>query len=370
MPFLRGSPRRRGELTLTPFLEVRRLWHRYASSDWTLQDIDFSLEAGQLLGLLGPSGCGKTTLLRLIAGFERPSQGVIALAGRELSSPSRWLAPERRQVGMLFQDYALFPHLDAWQNACFGLSAGADRNRVHWLLELLGLQGLDKRFPHELSGGQRQRLALVRALAPQPQVLLLDEPFSNLDVDVRLRLRAELPRVLKECGVTALMVTHDPEEALAICDQVAVLSGGYWHQCAPPQQLVAQPATAFVATFVLQANVLSRDVLGGLTSVVQQRACDQLQAGATSSWLVRQEDLQLSADASGPAQVLSREFLGYEWLYVIDVDGQRLRLRVGLEQDLSPGSRCRLNLREGWQPQLIPDSVLGSGAVSPPVPAA
>ena len=166
------------------------------------------------------------------------------------------------------------------------------------------------------------------------------------------------------------MVTHAPEEALAICDQVAVLSGGYWHQCAPPQQLVAKPATAFVATFVLQANVLSRDALRGLTTVGQQRACDQMQAGSTSSWLVRQEDLQLSADASGPAKVLSREFLGYEWLYVIDVDGQRLRLRVGLEHDLSPGSPCRLNLREGWQPQLIPDSVLGSGAASPPVPTA
>ena len=224
---------------------------------------------------------------------------------------------------MLFQDYALFPHLTAWQNACFGLKPGADRSRARWLLDLLGLQGLEQRYPHELSGGQRQRLALVRALAPQPQLLLLDEPFSNLDVDVRLRLRAELPRVLKECGVTALMVTHDPEEALAICDQVAVLSGGYWHQCAPPQQLVAQPATAFVATFVLQANVLSRDALGGLTSVNQQRACDQMQAGSDSSWLVRQEDLQLSSASSGQAQVLSREFLGYEWLYVIDVDGQR-----------------------------------------------
>ena len=234
MPFLCGHSGRRSELTLAPFLEVQELWHRYGSSSWTLQNIDFSLESGQLLGLLGPSGCGKTTLLRLIAGFERPSQGLISIAGREVASTRRWLAPERRQVGMLFQDYALFPHLTAWQNACFGLKAGADRGRAQWLLDLLGLQGLEQRYPHELSGGQRQRLALVRALAPQPQLLLLDEPFSNLDVDVRLRLRAELPRVLKQCGVTALMVTHDPEEALAICDQVAVLSGGHWHQCALP----------------------------------------------------------------------------------------------------------------------------------------
>lgn len=370
MPFLCGNSRRRSGLTLAPFLEVQELWHRYGSSSWTLQNIDFSLESGQLLGLLGPSGCGKTTLLRLIAGFERPSQGSISIAGREVASTRRWLAPERRQVGMLFQDYALFPHLTAWQNACFGLKPGADRSRARWLLDLLGLQGLEQRYPHELSGGQRQRLALVRALAPQPQLLLLDEPFSNLDVDVRLRLRAELPRVLKECGVTALMVTHDPEEALAICDQVAVLSGGYWHQCAPPQQLVAQPATAFVATFVLQANVLSCEVLRGLTSLNQQQACDQMQAGSDSCWLVRQEDLQLSSAASGQAQVISREFLGYEWLYVIDVDGQRLRLRVGLDQDVAPGSPCQISLRDGWQPQLIPDSVLGPTAASPPVPAA
>ena len=330
---------------MAPFLEVQELWHRYGSSSWTLQNIDFSLESGQLLGLLGPSGCGKTTLLRLIAGFERPSQGLISIAGSEVASTRRWLAPERRQVGMLFQDYALFPHLTAWQNACFGLKPGADRGRARWLLDLLGLQDLEQRYPHELSGGQRQRLALVRALAP-------------------------LPRVLKECGVTALMVTHDPEEALAICDQVAVLSGGYWHQCAPPQQLVAQPATAFVATFVLQANVLSREVLRGLTSMNQQQACDQMQAGSDSCWLVRQEDLQLSSASSGQAQVISREFLGYEWLYVIDVDGQRLRLRVGLEQDVAPGSPCQISLRDGWLPQLIPDSVLGPTAASPPVPAA
>ena len=134
---------------MAPFLEVQELWHRYGSSSWTLQNIDFSLESGQLLGLLGPSGCGKTTLLRLIAGFERPSQGSISIAGREVASTRRWLAPERRQVGMLFQDYALFPHLTAWQNACFGLKPGADRSRARWLLDLLGLQGLEQRYPHE-----------------------------------------------------------------------------------------------------------------------------------------------------------------------------------------------------------------------------
>ena len=370
MPFLRGNSGRRSGLTLAPFLEVKELWHRYASSDWTLQNIDFSLETGQLLGLLGPSGCGKTTLLRLIAGFERPSQGLIAIAGREVASPRRWLAPERRQVGMLFQDYALFPHLTAWQNACFGLKPNADRGRAQWLLELLGLKGLEQRYPHELSGGQRQRLALVRALVPQPQLLLLDEPFSNLDVDVRLRLRAELPRVLKECGVTALMVTHDPEEAMAICDQVAVLCDGLWHQCAPPQQLVAEPATSFVARFVLQANVLQRHDLCRLLSAQQHHLLEGSDDAQQASWLIRQDDLCLRSDLDGQAHVLSREFLGYEWLYLIELDGLRLRLRVGLANDIPPGSRCALNLRADWHPQLIDDSAWESAAASPPIPAA
>ena len=176
-------------------VEVRGLWHRYrsANSDWTLQGIDLTLEPGELVGLLGPSGCGKTTLLRLIAGFEVPSLGEVRMHGQPVATAQRWLPPERRGVGMVFQDYALFPHLTAWDNTCFGLRPGQDTSRAAWLLELLGLERLTKRYPHELSGGQRQRLALARALAPAPGVVLLDEPFSNLDVEVRLRLRSELP---------------------------------------------------------------------------------------------------------------------------------------------------------------------------------
>ena len=239
-------------------VELDGLWHRYGGSDeaWTLKDINLQLKTGELVGLLGPSGCGKTTLLRLIAGFEHPSQGVVRLHGNDVASSRLSLAPERRGVGMVFQDYALFPHLNAWDNTCFGLRRGQDTSRASWLLELLGLIDLKRRYPHELSGGQRQRLALARALAPAPSVLLLDEPFSNLDVEVRLRLRSELPGVLSACGASGLLVTHDPEEALAICGRVAILRDGHLHQCATPRELVEVPATPFVGRFVLQRNVL------------------------------------------------------------------------------------------------------------------
>ena len=234
-------------------VELRDLWHRFdgAGQSWTLKGIDLKLAAGELLGLLGPSGCGKTTLLRLIAGFERPSRGSVHLQQGLVAGDGRWVPPERRGVGMVFQDYALFPHLSAWRNACFGLRPGQDVSRARWLLELLGLADLEERFPHQLSGGQRQRLALARALAPAPAVVLMDEPLSNLDVEVRLRLRGELTSVLKLCGASGLIVTHDPGEALAICDRVAVMKDGRFDQCWPT--IVRTTLLLWVALFCGQS---------------------------------------------------------------------------------------------------------------------
>jgi len=360
-----------------PQLQLRDVWHRYAagngtassntnangdSGGWTLRQIDLTLQRGELVGLLGPSGCGKTTLLRLVAGFERPARGSVWLGGRQVAGPQQWLPAERRGVGMVFQDYALFPHLDAWQNACFGLRRGHDLNRVRWLLELLGLEGLERRYPHQLSGGQRQRLALARSLAPQPAVVLLDEPFSNLDVEVRLRLRSELPRVLGSVGASGLIVTHDPEEALAICDRVAVLRDGMLHQIAPPRQLVQQPATAFVGRFVLQANLLSASLDAdqlvtplGIIPAGQWRWAGEGQHGdglhqagqplEPLEVMLGQEDLQLESQPQGEWQLVGREFLGSAWLAVLECRGQRLRLKLPLEHPCELGMGCRVTLR-------------------------
>ena len=372
-----------------PHLQLRDVWHCYGAGDssanggnggWTLRQIDLTLQRGELVGLLGPSGCGKTTLLRLVAGFERPERGSVWLGGHQVAGPQQWLPAERRGVGMVFQDYALFPHLDAWQNACFGLRRGHDLNRVHWLLELLGLEGLERRYPHQLSGGQRQRLALARALAPQPEVVLLDEPFSNLDVEVRLRLRSELPRVLSSVGASGLIVTHDPEEALAICDRVAVLRDGVLHQIAPPRQLVQQPATTFVGRFVLQANLLSASLEAGhlvtplgIIPAGQWRWAGEGQhgdgestagqplAGQPLEVMLRQEDLQLESHPQGEWQLVGREFLGSAWLALLECRGQRLRLKLPLDYPCELGMGCRVTVRHQAVATLFGSGEVGGG---------
>ncbi|MFM7268936.1 MAG: ABC transporter ATP-binding protein [Cyanobium sp.] len=360
----------------TARVELRSVWHRFeATPGWTLQGVDLAIRPGELVGLLGPSGCGKTTLLRLIAGFETPERGEILIDGRPVAASGRFLPPERRGVGMVFQDYALFPHLDAWANTCFGLPPGDARQRPAWLLELLGLGGLERRYPHELSGGQRQRLALARALAPGPAVVLLDEPFSNLDAEVRLRLRSELPEVLERCGTSALLVTHDPEEALAVADRVAVLDQGVLQQVEAPLALVQRPATAFVARFALGALPLpARWCEGRIVTAVgllePLPAADapssgppMLEAGegAGLEVLLRPSDLCFAPAAeAGDAQsgdgveILGREFLGRDWLYLVQHRSGRLRVRQPLAVDLARGERRKLRLAADAQPMLFP----------------
>ncbi|BEV35699.1 ABC transporter ATP-binding protein [Synechococcus sp. M16CYN] len=343
-------------------VELRGLWHRYGkpSDDWILRGIDLQIKKGELVGLLGPSGCGKTTLLRLIAGFERPSRGSIHLRHRTVAGPNYWLPPERRGVGVVFQDYALFPHLTAWQNVCFGLRPGQDRSRAIWLLDLLELQELKERYPHQLSGGQRQRLALARALTPAPQVVLLDEPFSNLDVEVSLLLRSELASLLQICETSGLLVTHDPEEALAICDRVAVMRDGVLHQFTTPQDLVGNPATPFVGRFVLQGNLLpvwpGEDGLLHccLGSLVSPSGLSLEPWRKDASLLVDPTAISLQPQPDAEACVVGREFYGHGWQFRVRINHQQLRVTQPLEHDYNQGMRCRLGFRKSASAILFP----------------
>ncbi len=221
-----------------------------------VQNLNLCLEKGAIISLLGPSGCGKSTTLRLIAGFERAEKGTIVLDGKIVSDENTWIPPEKRGVGMVFQDYALFPHLDVFNNIGFGYRGKDLKERVREVIALVNLQGYEKRYPGELSGGQQQRVALARALARRPVVVLLDEPFSNLDADLRGLMRREVSRIIKAAGATAVLVTHDQKDALAISDRIVVINGGVVEQVGTPREIYQFPETSFVATFVGQANIL------------------------------------------------------------------------------------------------------------------
>lgn len=240
---------------MTP-LSVARLRKSFAGRP-VVNIRQFDLVPGELLALLGPSGCGKSTTLRLIAGLERPDSGRIAIGGREVVDARRWVPPQERRVGMVFQDYALFPHLTVADNIAYGLPRGPHRtDRVAEMVDLVGLHGYERAWPRQLSGGQQQRVALARALAPAPALLLLDEPFSSLDPSLRHQLRAEVRAILQQSGTTGLLVTHDQEEALSIADRVAVMLDGRIAQIDTPERLYYAPASPEVALFIGDANLL------------------------------------------------------------------------------------------------------------------
>jgi len=353
---------------LLPVLQIVKIAKRFAGKGSpALDGLSLDLAEGEILSCLGPSGCGKTTLLRAIAGFEHLDSGSIAIAGETVSGAGRWLPPERRKVGMVFQDYALFPHLSVAQNVGFGLRqqppppGETPAQRVAWVLELVGLRGLGDRYPHQLSGGQQQRVALARALAPRPSLILLDEPLSNLDVQVRLHLRQELRNILKAANAAAILVTHDQEEALSIADRVAVLRAGRLEQCAAPETVYWQPATRFVAEFVAQANLLPATWRDGVwQTALGDFAVPGGEPGGEADLALRPEDLLLYPDANGPGQILSRQFLGREYRYQVQLEsGLQFVARAPLAKAISPGDRVRLapieaNLR--WLPRTASDN--------------
>ncbi len=326
-------------------LRCSNLTRRFAGVT-AVNDASLEVESGTLLALLGPSGCGKTTLLRLIAGLERPHEGTVEVAGRTVASDSVHLPPERRQVGLVFQEYALFPHLSVEDNVGFGLTRGSDpETRVRDLLGQVGLDGLGSRMPHELSGGQQQRVALARALAPGPRLIMLDEPFSNLDPSLRVGVRSEVRRVLRAANATAIIVTHDQEEALSLADEVAVMMDGQILQQAPPAALYRRPASRRVAEFVGDINVIDGRAIGravvcdlGTISVV-----DDLYGPADV--LIRPEALQLSEDQGGQAIQVGRSFYGHDQMINLRFDsGLRLSSRVGPTFTFRRGARVRVQL--------------------------
>jgi len=292
-----------------------------------VHNLSFDIPKGSIVGLLGPSGCGKTTVLRAIAGFEPLHHGEIKLADSVISKAGYTLAPEKRKLGMVFQDYALFPHLNIIDNICFGLKklSASEKNTISQeLLELVGMSGMGKRFPHELSGGQQQRVALARALAPQPDIILMDEPFSNLDVDLRERLSTEVRDILKQRGITGVIVTHDQHEAFAIADTIGVMSHGNILQWDTPYNLYHEPADRFVADFIgqgsfLKATVLSPNSLETELGILKTDHTMLWPKGTQVDVLIRPDDVLPDPFGSITAIVTKKAFKGAEILYTLQV---------------------------------------------------
>lgn len=287
--------------------------------------LSMNVAQGSLVSLLGPSGCGKTTVLRAIAGFHPLAAGTILISTREVSSPGFTLAPEKRRLGMVFQDYALFPHLDVADNVGFGLRHSDNnekRNATANLLQRVGLGGMDKRYPHELSGGQQQRVALARALAPKPDLILMDEPFSNLDIELRERLSAEVRDVLKQQGTTAVLVTHDQNEAFALADKVGVMHEGRILQWDTPYNLYHEPACRFVADFIGQGVFLSGTLVAPDTVKTEIGICKGNRAypwgaDAPIEVLFRPDDIVPDPESPLKAKVIQKAFKGAEILYTL-----------------------------------------------------
>lgn len=326
--------------------------------------LDLTVPRGQVLALLGPSGCGKTTALRLISGFESPDEGVINIGGRTVSGPGENTPPERRRVGMVFQEGALFPHLTVEQNIAYGLPKGPGRDeRVTEVLELIGLQPQRRRMPHEMSGGQQQRVALGRALAPQPEVLLLDEPFSNLDPKLREQVRRDVIGILKASQTTAIFVTHDQEEALFVGDVVAVMNDGRVEQTGSPEEIFHHPVTKFVAQFIgmvdfLPANHDSGRLNTEVGSIEWPGEWPELQAEALAGVnsdgnsplevMVRPDCLDCRPAADGTGVVIDREFRGAFYLYRVQLpSGAMVRCLLSHTAEFELGASVSVSLREG-----------------------
>lgn len=352
------APTRSQETTLqgdlyTPassVLELRHVSCAYVAGHPAVQEISFAAREGEILCLLGPSGCGKTTILRAIAGFEPVCSGQIFLSGQLVSSPDVMTPTENRRVGMVFQEYALFPHLRVQDNIAFGLRhlARSERSaRVQEMLRLTGLEGFERRYPHELSGGQQQRVALARALVQNPVVLLLDEPFSNLDPDMTGRMRQELHDLLRRTKTTTVLVTHDHDEAFAMADRIAVLNQGRLEQFDTPEMMYHMPATPFVADFVGQADFIPGTVSQGMVHTELGEFSNTIECEDDTDVVVmiRPDDIHLVPTKGATARVLSRQFRGSENLYTVSLpSGQIVHSSQGSTSVYQAGTAVELRV--------------------------
>jgi len=309
------------------------------------------VDRGEVVALLGPSGCGKTTLLRLVAGFERVAGGTVEVAGRIVAGAGSWVPPEQRRIGMVFQDYALFPHLTVAENVAFGLPRRERAARVSSLLSVVGLDGLDRRYPHELSGGQQQRVALARALAPAPELVLLDEPWSNVDPYLRESLRAEVTEIIRPLAVTVVLVTHDREEAFSLADRIALMREGKIVQEGTSEELYFAPASRWAAEFVGAGNVLSGPVADGL--VHTPLGAFPANGDTTSQVLIRPELLELELDPAGDAMVVAREFRGHDVFYRVRLNGTELVSQRPSTEVVPLGARVSIRLHDGRVPIVV-----------------
>lgn len=317
-----------------------------------LRNLSFKLAKGDIACLLGPSGCGKSTILRAIAGFERLIKGEIKLNGKVIATPTHELAPEKRRIGMVFQDYALFPHLTVQENIGFGLKSPKNncRDKINEMIQLVDLTGFENRYPHELSGGQQQRVALARALAPEPELLLLDEPFSNLDAELRNRLSLDIRNILKSLGISSILVTHDQKEAFAMSDHIGVIDQGRIQQWGSPYELYHEPFNHFVACFVgkgsfIKANALTPDTFESELGIIKGNRAYSWPKDTQVEILIRPDDVLYQENSELMVKVSSKIFAGTSTQYQLTLNsGITIDALFPSHQDFQVGNKIPIQI--------------------------
>jgi len=339
------------------------LTKQYGGGTIAVNDVSLDARQGEILALVGPSGCGKTTLLRLVAGLETPDNGTIELDTEVVTGHRQSVPPEKRSVGFVFQDYALFPHMTVARNVSYGLpkNAAGREERVDELLTLVGLSGMRDRRPHQLSGGERQRVALARALAPAPKILLMDEPFSNLDPNLSTRLQLEVRDILHEAGITVVFVTHDQEAALSMGDVIAVMDGGRIQQVGAPDIAFHRPVNRFVAAFLGEADFIPAEPTAVESRVLTELGEAEVSGALTLDFetnmdlMVRPEDLTISADDIGNGRVVGRIFSGAFHAYNVELDsGVVCRAMASHVSPIEVGARVSLRITAGHPLPVFP----------------